>query len=200
MKIVTLIIAIIGAITGIIAIVLQHLDRRFKLTISAPTWDDFPNKGTNKFPSYIWCSDYEVCVDHVFLIHSKWMRIINKSASSIVIYSIEMVHPRGVKLEASSHMRGADFDFNDFDNSNAQISYDNDIFRDKKLSIEKDPLILSDAKFPLFLKPYDVFEGFVFFRGFHSELLKETDVIITTKTSRGKKEIYAKLNFFEGDA
>ena len=88
MKIVTLIIAIIGAITGIIAIVLQHLDRRFKLTISAPTWDDFPNKGTNKFPSYIWCSDYEVCVDHVFLIHSKWMRIINKSASSIVIYSI----------------------------------------------------------------------------------------------------------------
>lgn len=210
-----LVAGLIGAIPGSISLYNQHREKKLNLDIYAPVMPrtDLDISENIILPISVWCSDYAVCLDGVFLSHSKWIRIINKSSVAVVIYKISISDESGYLLEASAATTKNPIDFGDYrfqkSRMGCEISFadsimnedddeDNEILEECYSDHESE--ILSDIPFPLSLAPYDAVEGYVFFRGIHDGLLSPNkSYVLTCYTARGNVCIQSNICYDEGD-
>lgn len=195
MLLTSLILGVIGTITGVLSLFWQLFKESAKLEIYAPTRSiqGCPQKDKHhnyRLPQFAWGSDYATILDNLSVIHSKWFRIINKSSIPVTIYSID-ISEKDSYLEANKITTSEPFDHNEFRpdyQSDDTVSQDTDYI----------PLVCSDAKLPLRLEPYGTFEGYIQFRGL-GDLMEEGEVKITVHSSRNDVCIIAQIDYSEGD-
>ena len=190
MLIVSLIVGSIGVFAGLLSLFWQLLKESAKIKVYAPTLTpperlSLFRSYNNTIPSFVWASDYVAHLDEIFIVHAKWLRIVNKSSIPVTIYAVEMISDNQ-GLEANKSTTEYLFDFNEYRDG---CSCNEDTH---------DPFIPSDIHLPLRLEAYGAYEGYIQFRGL-GDPLEEGMVKIVCHTSRKDVVIDAKIDYFEGD-